>query len=131
MFKAQSQTDDSLSCYSDTSSWWRYKHCDTVLGYLSCYTRYQPQTLNILTDVTQYKSHFLEQKNISSFYTLNYPHHYLLPSLSLTPFFAFHDFLLYATLNPDLEFGVGRVHPVITAGYKYSTFGFCSSCGMR
>jgi len=29
-----------LKCYSDTGTWWRYIDCDTVKGYLSCYTRY-------------------------------------------------------------------------------------------
>ena len=28
-----------LKCYSDTATWWRYIDCDTVRGYLSCYTR--------------------------------------------------------------------------------------------
>ena len=28
-----------LKCYSDSSTWWRYIDCDSVRGYLSCYTR--------------------------------------------------------------------------------------------
>ena len=31
---------NSLRCYSEIDSWWRYIECDTVRGYLSCFTRY-------------------------------------------------------------------------------------------
>ena len=34
-----SRSGSPLKCYSDTATWWRYIDCDTVRGYLSCYTR--------------------------------------------------------------------------------------------
>ena len=33
--------DPSLSCYSDSSTRWRSRTCDSVRGYRSCYTRYR------------------------------------------------------------------------------------------
>ena len=32
--------DSPLKCYSDSGSWRRYIDCDSVRGYMSCYTRY-------------------------------------------------------------------------------------------